>query len=386
MVGRRGGSGRGQDSWSPADDLFDGDGRYDYDGRSGHGFFARLFGGLLKLVLVAVLFVAGYITAPAWMPLVERHAAPLINPIIETTADPGAASTPGTSEEKVAPLPAGTSAGSSNLGSDGAKMSSRIAALEQSISSLIENTPDIEAIAALTRRVEAIEKALDAAEVDTASAASQGTPVAAPDSDTGSEALSAMDARLSAIETRLSQSGSSVGAGSLRLIAVGQLTSAADGERPFSAEVSALKSILGEDKDALGILERLSGPASAGAPTLDTLRRRLPDVAAEALVADARPDAEAGLLDRAVARMQSVVTVRRIDPDGSGSLDDLLATATQAMDLDNLGDAVDALSAIDGKAAGKVSGWLAGAQRRITIDEAVGELRAMALARPNGTE
>ena len=80
--------------------------------------------------------------------------------------------------------------------------------------------------------------------------------------------------------------------------------------------------------------------------------------------------------------MKSVVTVRRIDPDGSGSLDDLLATATQAMDQDRVGDAVDALSAVEGRAAKSVADWLAAAQRRMTIDDAVAELRALALARP----
>ena len=81
MVGRRGGA--GQDGWSPADDLFDGEGRYDTMGGAVMASSAGCWAGL-QLALIAVLFVVGYITAPAWMPLVQRHVAPILDPVIGT--------------------------------------------------------------------------------------------------------------------------------------------------------------------------------------------------------------------------------------------------------------------------------------------------------------
>ena len=130
MVGRRGGA--GQDGWSPADDLFDGEGRYDHDGRGRHGFFGRLLGGLLKLALIAVLFVVGYITAPAWMPLVQRHVAPILDPVIGTATVADPAATSGIQTLSEAP------AASSSTPAEGAnaEMAARVAVLEEQIASL----------------------------------------------------------------------------------------------------------------------------------------------------------------------------------------------------------------------------------------------------------
>ena len=67
-----------------------------------------------------------------------------------------------------------------------------------------------------------------------------------------------------------------------------------------SAELSALKTVLGDESDAASLLGRLAEPAVVGAPTHDTLRRRLPDVAAAALVQmrgrRRRPDSWTGRL------------------------------------------------------------------------------------------
>ena len=93
-------------------------------------------------------------------------------------------------------------------------------------------------------------------------------------------------------------------------------------------------------------------------------------------------------MDRAWARLRSLVTVRPVGGDVTGDSPEAhLARAEARLGEGDLASAVTELEALEGPAAEAAAPWLAGARARLAADQAIEALRERALARvlPNGS-
>lgn len=159
-----------------------------------------------------------------------------------------------------------------------------------------------------------------------------------------------------------------------------RLRSNVDAGRPFANDLAALKPLTDGDADlgaALGALE----PLSTGGDSIAALRQSFP-VVARAVVAAGKNDAADGWLDKVVARLGSIVSVRRVGSDVQGdSVEAHVARAEDALNNGKLGAAVAELKPITGNAAKAVAPWLAKAERQLAAGSAADKLQAVAAQR-----
>jgi hypothetical protein len=181
-------------------------------------------------------------------------------------------------------------------------------------------------------------------------------------------ALTDRVARLEANQAR------SLGAASAAL-AASELSEAAAQPRPFVQELAAASRVLPGNLDAAA----LTPLAAQGAPTRAALAAQLNDIAASISVAARAPDKNAAIMAQIAYAISRVVSIRRVDPQGTGP-DAALALAQRRADAGDLEDAIAALNALPARAQGPLQVWRARAARRIDIDRHVGALRATALA------
>ena len=131
---------------------------------------------------------------------------------------------------------------------------------------------------------------------------------------------------------------------------------------------------LGDVPDAPPELSRF---ATKAPPTEASLRSAFPQVA-EAARAASRPDADKrSFVDRALARMEQSVTVRRGDHVIVGDpAAGVLARAQDDVTNDDLAGAVQALSSLHGPAADAVAGWVAQVKSLLAARAALASLSA----------
>jgi hypothetical protein len=219
----------------------------------------------------------------------------------------------------------------------------------------------VEREAALGARLSVIESKLDAAQSALAEAAELRVHLA--ESKAQAETLAA---RLGALEARSTED--------VRLIALvaarGALAQAARDGLPLAHQLSDLRALLGDAAPVSPALATLDSFATQGALTLEALRQRFPEVARTVARAANEPKADAGWVDQTVARLKSIVTVRKIggalEP---GSIDERLVRAEHALGEN---DATGAATALDGLQGGTmIDEFRTGLARRIALDEAV---------------
>jgi hypothetical protein len=126
-----------------------------------------------------------------------------------------------------------------------------------------------------------------------------------------------------------------------------------------------------------GAPESLTRFATAAPPTETGLRAAFPAVAEQARAAS-RPEAvKTTLWDRALARIEQSVTVRRgehviVGDPAAG----VLAAAQDQLNNGNLAGAVHALAALQGAAAAAVANWVAQAQALLDARAALSAMAA----------
>jgi hypothetical protein len=174
------------------------------------------------------------------------------------------------------------------------------------------------------------------------------------------------DARLDAIEARLGGPGETRGAAAaLALAGLGRVV--LDGQ-PYAAELAAFAALVPDDP-AVTVLER---HADAGVRTRVALVAGFPDVLKRIETAQAGDQAD-GLGARIMARLKSVVTVRRTGEAAGTSPQAVVARMAKALEAGNLEGAVG-----EGETAGETlpeaaARWLADAQARIAAERALEE-------------
>jgi hypothetical protein len=162
------------------------------------------------------------------------------------------------------------------------------------------------------------------------------------------------------------------------VIAVEPLRLALGRGGPFAADLAAIKPFLGDPApDGYAALQALAG---TGLPTLTELRRRWPDtVRAVMRAAGTHPDHD--WWEKALARLQSLVVVRRIGAPAGDEADAVLARAESRLELNDLAGAVAELKALPPAPAAAARPWLDLADRRLAGDRALAALEAALLGR-----
>lgn len=188
-----------------------------------------------------------------------------------------------------------------------------------------------------------------------------------------------LDARMQAIVAKLEEGTPARDQAALVLLSVSQLAVATSGPAPFSVQLEALRSVAGADATLTVAIDQLAAHAETGAPTLAILKAGFAD-AASAAVRGRDIGAPEGMLGQTLSRVASLVTVRKIDDLGPGTVDGALAAAEAALATGDLPAAVVAVKSLEGAPAEAVAPWLAQAGARLSVDSALSELQAAVLA------
>lgn len=160
------------------------------------------------------------------------------------------------------------------------------------------------------------------------------------------------------------------------LLAVGQLRDAVDRGDPYDFELRAVRRVAAPEESP--ILETLDSGAANGLPRRASLLNSFPLLAPAILRASLLP-AEDGLWQRALAKLTSLVSVRRIDGTGTDTAS-VLSRAGAAIRDGDLAKAVQELSALEGQPAAKAAPWIQDAKARIAADRALSALSADVMA------
>ncbi|MGD8810748.1 MAG: hypothetical protein PVG24_14155, partial [Gammaproteobacteria bacterium] len=180
------------------------------------------------------------------------------------------------------------------------------------------------------------------------------------------ESMSAVDARVKAIEARPPATGGKIAA---LAIAAGQLETALDSGRPYAGALDRLKALAAGDAAIAAALGKLANGASTGVPTVAALARDFADIAPSLTVPAASED-ESGWAATLRAKAQSLINMRPVGDDGDASP---VTRAERALARNDLAAAVAALDAVPGDAAAQ---WRTRARARLDADAAVGAVRA----------
>jgi hypothetical protein len=337
--------------------------------------YAGIVGGVLAFILVLVLQAVGLLPAPG------RATA---NQALEQAK--GAADTATAQERRITAMEAMTE-GLTAMRGDIRSLSDRATALEGGRNALAARS-DVEAVstalAGLRKQVDdapppatradldAVNERIGRLEVATASGADgAGASEAAVSSLTSQisaaqATIRTLDDRLRAAETKLAALGGPVSGGeeAVRAIAISSLRRASEGDAPFAADLD-LVAPLGVVPDQIAKLRPM---AASGVASKTTLSAAFPAVADAILAATTGADPDAGLLQRAVGVLGSLVTIRPVGPV-AGS--DPPAIVSRMRDAVGRGDLAAALSERDGlPAAGKdaSAAWAAQAADRVALD------------------
>ena len=195
--------------------------------------------------------------------------------------------------------------------------------------------------------------------------------------------LADADKRIAALEAK-SQAAGAASRDSAFVLAVGQLREAVRDGKPFADALSGLRAIAGDDRETAGAIAMLQPYAGGGVADLATLRARF--ALAAPRIAAAAPRPAKGWIDRVLARLSSLVSIRRTGPAAAAGKgpEAAVARAEMALDTGDIAGAVRALEGLTGAAGDAAAPWLAGARARLAADAAVATLESEAIGRIGG--
>lgn len=293
-----------------------------------------------------------------------------------------------------------------------AALDGRLAAIEARVDEVSESANAAQAAADLTARLDAVAGALAAlderlamvetappavdgdlaarvAAVDERLAAIESAPAPGPEAlgglESRADALAALtgdiDNRVAALEARAEAPAPSAPALAL---AVGQLHAALRGSGPFRPEFDAVHTLLAGDADAVSALTAIESHAGEGVPTVAVLRARFAGIAGP-IVRAAYAPAEGDWLDRTLARLSELVTVRRVGDDVPGdSAEAIVARAEARLAAGDLAAAVMEVERLEEAPAKVAAGWLADGQARLAAQRALATLDGRAVTALGG--
>jgi len=193
--------------------------------------------------------------------------------------------------------------------------------------------------------------------------------------------VSEIKSRLAELEKNKS-SGAVVGNNAAAIVlGVAQLRDAVETGKPFVTDVQALRALAGSDRNILQPLSELDAVSESGVPTLRDLRAGF-DQMVQAVLKTKNAKAGDGLVDKALQKMRSLVTVRRTD-GGGDDFERLLSEAEKQLAASDLAGVVRSLDRLGGMATpqGKAAGaWLADARKRLLAERLLAGLHVYAVS------
>jgi hypothetical protein len=166
-------------------------------------------------------------------------------------------------------------------------------------------------------------------------------------------------------------------------MSLGGLAAAIGTSRPYAGELEASEALASGKPDILAPLKTLESSAAAGIPGAAVLARQFSQNVAPALMRGAAESTAPGesWWRRILARLQSLVVIRRTDQAGAASADPVAAaaaTAEAALDQGDIAGAVGAVEGLPAENAAPAQAWLALAKQRLAAEAAVAQAIAAA--------
>jgi uroporphyrinogen-III synthase len=163
------------------------------------------------------------------------------------------------------------------------------------------------------------------------------------------------------------------------LVAVGQLREVVNRGAAYAAALETVAALAKAEPEVQSALGALTPNARVGIPTAAQLVQRFDREAAEIVRADLAPEG-AHWTDRLLARLSSLVSVRRTGADVEGNTPSaIVARAEAKVKSGDLAGAVAELDKLAGKPAEAAQPWLVAAKARLAVDGALDSLGAYAL-------
>jgi uroporphyrinogen-III synthase len=185
-------------------------------------------------------------------------------------------------------------------------------------------------------------------------------------------------------ESRLSAAEAASGKRVMLALGLAQIADLARAGLPFQAQLGQV--VQAGDAAVAAAAQSLDGLAQRGAPTIEQLRARFPEIAKRALNASFALESGdfIGELRAALAR---AITIRRLDALSSDAVDpeSRLAKAEALLAIGDLAGALAQLEGLPTQALAAIGDWVGPAKDRLALDAALKELSAMILRLRSGS-
>lgn len=157
-----------------------------------------------------------------------------------------------------------------------------------------------------------------------------------------------------------------------------QIREAVEIGRPFDAEYQALIGLSRNHPDIAAAAAPLAEPAKSGVASRAVLAGRLHQLAPQ--IAAAVAPAKSSWRSQIVARLRSLVTIRRIDGVGQTPVEAAVSNAERALAGGDLQTAIDALSGLSGANLAAAQPWLGMARQRLAVETALHQIETLVTA------
>lgn len=354
--------------------------------------------GLLLLILAATAIGGLWWSADIWAPAVRGTMENIASMAGVSPKD--SAEKEATTQDDAAPGADGV--GEQDAADSGAALDARLARLEAVAGALRTSLAlNEERFATIDERFDRIEEFLGQwgqsgtdpavlARLDALENARREAPKVSGQKPPAAETV----ARLDALEARLAEMSRALEVATETLargrshrdglaLALTQLRQRIADGRSYAAELQPFARFAAGDNEISSLVAKLRTQAEKGVPTLGDLRERLARDAPDILAAAAREDMggdAASWIERTLARLRGLVSVRRVGDVAGDSAEAIVARAEDALENRDLARAIAEMDDLTGDAARQARHWLYRAKARLEVESVLAELDGLALS------
>jgi len=196
------------------------------------------------------------------------------------------------------------------------------------------------------------------------------------------DSVQQMGARLDQDEARLAQMAKDEAARGdsaprILMVALASLGNAVASSQPYEAQLASVEALGQKRAGWAAALQPLEDSAKTGLPSTAILARRFSDEVAPAILraAASAPGPQASIGDAVLAKLRSLVIIRRVDGSGaSDPVDAAVATAETALAKGDLAGAAGAIGTLNGAPAEAAAPWLNDAKHRLQAEATIAKL------------